>query len=113
MKNKKILVVGAGLALTSAIRGLNLKDKDIIIVEDSSPPWDIVINGKTYKKIQEKKNPNYLTPYKYDDEAPSKTYYTEEQIIKEFELIGNKKSHLSRRQRDSIITEFFKLYKLI
>jgi len=88
----------------------------------------ITINGITYKQIPQTETPpkqiNNLNPEllalfqiytaAFSNQIKTKTKtFPNVDIIKEFELVQNKKSNLSRSNREWITKQFLKLYKPI
>lgn len=103
----------------------NLKDSnvDVIVVGDLKKTFEL--NGETYTLINPNKPINTLRDsviaslasmdnmYAYGESYYERKLSPNIDIIKEYELIKLKKSNLSKWERDMVVHQFEKTYKLI
>jgi hypothetical protein len=90
-----------------------LQQADVIIVGKIEEDDSFEVNGVQYRPIQKQKAKNFLDliiPYgdKYERKLSSDI-----NIIEEFGLIQNKKSRLSKWERDEVVFIFGKTYKKV
>ena len=123
-KHDKIAIVGSGLLGSDFGKPVKLKycdvPKQVIVIEDTKK---ITINGVEYERIPQPPKPTgrkaemlammevmmYVNPYG-GYSKPSKPLPTDN-IEAEFELIQQKKSKLSRADRDRVEVAFKRVYR--
>ncbi len=120
---KKIMLIGVDSPLTDAIRK-QIEDvgREIVIVP-SKPERSITINGKSYIEKEEAKHNSTNSRYLMESLAIAMCHSVSAQmdsrkgpppnvnIVTEFELIQQKKSNLSKSQRDWVVKQFNNRFK--
>ena len=127
---KKLIIGNA--SLSNHLEAIQLdKKRGIIIVggRETSNNYTIEIEGEVYQFLnpQKKRNPflrktqrilNIIDPFMISDRSSSiQSVFREEEVpsnlVEEYALILQKKSNLSRRQRNLIVYQFNKHFKKV
>ncbi len=120
---KTIAIVGGGMFGKTAAMALENKGIDVIVVDEPKPHNSFEVNGELFVPIEEHKPSRgfsklaaiasmaaMFTPdlgySKYDRELPKGT-----DIITEYGLIQQKKSKLSKWEREQVVFKFNKHFK--
>jgi len=124
MKDKlKIAIIGAGQVGKNTMIAAAKSGVDVMIVAE--PENTIVIDGKTYAPRDKRQSSKYgksmsmligISMMMGADLGLGGGGVKERpkvNIVSEFELIQQKKSQLSRNNRDWVVSRFFELFKIV